>query len=204
VQQVSVEQQHRAGCQLDRHRIVVGVREVIRLDGAVVARVVVLPVRIDDAWLVRSGQHPEAAVLDSGVIQRDPCRDQRAVPGRDEHLALVPGLAGLASAFTNSIDCIALDVRPDDPGERVDDSGMAHHVKHQPRQLVGVVNAHEAADDVVVGVARCRGDGAVDLAELSATDPDGLRRQGVTLGTVQRVRQDDESVLVEAFTGVVG
>jgi hypothetical protein len=72
VQEVPVEEHDRARGHLDRHRVGVSVGEVVGLDGAVESLVVVFPVGVDDATRVGARQHPEAAVVDGGVVERDP------------------------------------------------------------------------------------------------------------------------------------
>ena len=66
-------------------------------------------------------------------------------PGRDEELVLVPRLPGLALALDEEHGLHGLDVRTDDPDQRLDHPRRAHRRARRGRRLVRVVDA-EVAD----------------------------------------------------------
>ena len=82
MQQIAVEKDDAARCHLHRHRVIVRVGKIERLHHTVEALVVMLFGRPDHAGTMRAGNHPQAAVFDCGVIQRDPGAGQRAIARR--------------------------------------------------------------------------------------------------------------------------
>src|SRR5262249_8309646 len=99
VQQVAVKKDDCARFNFDRNGVFIFIGEIKGLFGAIEARIRMLPLRPEDTSLVRTGNHPQAAVLDSGVIQSDPAAAQRSIPRGYIILVLVPCLTGLTSGF---------------------------------------------------------------------------------------------------------
>jgi AraC family transcriptional regulator len=196
MQEVAVEDHGTAGRHLHRYGVGIAVWKGVSLGGAVETVIGLLTIGVDDAAAVRAGQHPQASVLDGRIIERDPGGGQRTVPGRDEHLVLVPRLPGLALALGEQHRLHGLDVRADDLVQRGHNGRMRQHLVHQRGQLVRKVDTYISPDQFVVGVARPRREEAVDRAQLPLADPKRLGPQCVNLATRQRVRQDGIPVLL--------
>jgi phosphoribosylformylglycinamidine synthase len=199
VQQVAVEQHHRAGGHLHGHCVVVAVGEVEGLHLAVEAGVVVVTVGVEHPRPVRAGEHPQAAVLHGGIVQGDPRGGQRPVPGGDEQLVLVPCLPRLALRLDEQHRLHGLEVGADQPGQGVDDHRVGQRPAHALRQLVREVDAQVAAHHDLVGLAvggRLR---ALHRAELAAADAHRLLAQRRHLAGGQRAGQHHVAVSGESL-----
>src|SRR5579871_925991 len=196
VQQVAVEEDDRARLDFDRHRLSLGVREVLSLLAAVEAPVVVMLQPVEDSRRGRARDDPEAAVLDGGVVHRDPGACQRAVAGGNVDLVLVPGLAGLARRFDEEHRLHALHVGADHVGQHLGDSRVAQVTLHERRNLVREVDAQVAPHRVVVRLARRAGEEAVDVASLALADGGRLVLELFDLLGAQAVLDDEKALLL--------
>jgi len=192
VEEVAVEEDDAPGTDLDRNRILVAIGIVVGFRGEIVLGVLVLPQRPEDAGAVRAGNDPQAAIVDRGVVERDPGGAERAVAGRDEVLVLVPGLPGLAGVLDEQHRLHALDVRPDAAGQHLDDAGMGERLPHQRRQLVREVDGEEAAHVVRVAAGHVA---AGELGRLLPAEAHGLAEKGVDLVPAERAMGDAVAVL---------
>ena len=82
---------------------------------------------------MRARNDPQAAILDSGIIHRNPCTGKRAVTGWNVKLILVPGLPRLARRFDKQHRLHAFHVRANYGGQHISDAGMRQHVVHASR-----------------------------------------------------------------------
>ena len=139
---------------------------------------------------MRAGDHPEAAIVDGGVVEGDPGGAERAVAGRDEVLVLVPRLSGFAGMLDEQHRLHALDVGADRPGQHLDDAWMGERLAHQRRELVREVDRQEAGH--VVGVA-AGGIGAGQFRCLVAAEAHRLVDERGDLGRRDGAARDAEA-----------
>ena len=99
MEQVTIEKDDTSRRNFDRDGIIIRIRKLESFAGAVKTPVVVTTLWPDDTMAMRTGDDPQTAIFDRGIIQSHPGGVQRAVSGGDEAFILMPGLARFAGRF---------------------------------------------------------------------------------------------------------
>ena len=196
MQQVAVEKDDAARLHLDGNRVVVAVGKFVRRICTIKARVFPLVHGPEDAGLVRAGDHPQAAVFDGCIIERDPAARQRAIARGDKVFVLVPILPRLARRLDKEHGLHTLHVRPDNLRQRLHHFGVGEVALHQRRNFVGKMNAEVAAQHVGVRLARIGGLDAAHVAQLTAADARGLVAQRLHFVRRERVVDDEVAIFM--------
>ena len=194
MKKITVEYDGGTGSDLHGDGVLIAIRELICLGGAIEAGIVDHSFRVDDTCPMGTGQHPQATVPHGRVIESDPHARQGAVACRYEVLVLVPGLARLAFGLYEQHRLHGLDIGADYPGQPLDRAGMRKQVEKDGRNLVREMYAEKPPEDVPVRLSVAIITMTIGPHQFAAANPDALSSQGRKFAFAEEVFDDQEPV----------